>query len=114
LALNVVRIRSAFKGAAANRAGDLSLEQLIGGGTMLVDGGAMRFDAGDFGFQYFDPLRQFVLRQRPQILLDEQGQRIARPAGEEIVVIHGTRSVDRARTQVNKLAAPEVRGGVNE
>ncbi len=89
MTLNVVRSGAAIKGGALARRGKLSLEQLIGGGTVLVGVGHMLFDADDFGLQDFDPLGELILRQGTQILLHEQGQRIARPAGEEVIVIHG-------------------------
>ena len=56
---------------------------------MLVDGGHMLLDSCDFTLQYFDALGELILRYRPQILPGQQGQRIAWPTGEEVVVIHG-------------------------
>jgi hypothetical protein len=89
LTLNVVRSGAAIKGGALARHGKLSLEQLIGGGSVFVDVGHMLLDADDFGLQSFDTLGELILRHWSQILLHEQGQWIAGPGGEEIVVIHG-------------------------
>jgi len=102
LTLNVVRSSAPIKGAASAGRGKLSLEQLIGGAAMLVDGGHVLFDPRDLGLQDFDAFGQFILGYRPQILLDEQGQGVLRPAGKEVILVHAA-SVDPDRSQVNKL-----------
>ena len=66
----------------------LSLEQLIGGASVLVDGGHMLLDTRDFRLQQLDPLGQLVLGHRSKVLLDEQAQRVLRAAGEEVVLVH--------------------------
>jgi hypothetical protein len=48
----------------------------------------MLFDSGDLGPQYFDPLTKLVERHRAQILANEQAQRIAGLAREEIIFVH--------------------------
>ena len=71
---------------------------------MLVDVRHVPFDAGDFGLERLDTLRQLILRQGAKVLLDEQGERVLRAAGEEVVLVH-LLSVDPDRPQVNKLPA---------
>ena len=103
MTLNVVRSAAPIKGAVAAGRDRLSLEQFIGGVPVPCGIREMLLDAGDFRLERFDPLVQFVDGQRTEVLLDEQGQRILRPAGEEVVLVH-FRSVDPDRPQVNKLA----------
>lgn len=43
---------------------------------------------GDLGLEGFDPLVELVDRKRPEILANEQGQRIAGLAREEIIFVH--------------------------
>ena len=104
MTLNVVRSAAPIKGAAAAGRNSLSLEQLIGGAAMAFSIGEVLLDARDFGFQCLDPLIQFADRQRTEILFDEQSQRILRPAGKEVILVHDP-SVDPDKAQVNKLAA---------
>ena len=56
---------------------------------MGLGGRKMLFDPGDFLPQQYDPLIELGHRQRPEILLADQGQRIGRPGGEEVVLVHG-------------------------
>ena len=56
---------------------------------MLGCGVHVRFDAGDLRPQDFDPLLQFLDRQRIEVLPAERDERIVGLAGEEIVGIHG-------------------------
>ena len=49
----------------------------------------MLFDTGDFALEQLDPLLKLIDGEWPQILLDQQRQRVLWPAGEEIIVIHG-------------------------
>ena len=67
----------------------LFLEQLFGGRTMSRSGIHMRFDPCDFALQRLDPGGKFELRQGPEVLLHEQGQRVLRAAGKEVVLVHG-------------------------
>lgn len=48
----------------------------------------MLLDPSDLAFQNLDPLLKLGDRQGPEVLADEQAERVARPAGEEIVVVH--------------------------
>lgn len=50
---------------------------------------AMTLDAFDFGLESFDSSGKLIERQRPEVLLDEQDERIVRFRGKEIVEIHG-------------------------
>ena len=105
MTLNVVVSEAPIKGAAARKAGGLSLEQGIGGTAMLLGRRDMRFDPGDLTLQDLDSFVELGDRNRTEVLLDQQGQRVARAAGEKVVVVHRPCSVDPARGQVNKLAA---------
>ena len=64
------------------------LEQVFSGRSVGRDGLHMGFDPGNFGPQRFDPSRQLILRERAKILLEEQGQRILRLAGKEVILVH--------------------------
>ena len=48
----------------------------------------MLFHPGDLGLEDFDPLIELVDRQGAEILANEQGQRIAGLAREEIIFVH--------------------------
>ena len=76
MTLNVVVFDAPIKGAAAQKAGGLALEQRIGRASVLLGSGDMGFDA------------KFRDRKGAEILTDQQGQRIGRAAGEKIVVVH--------------------------
>ena len=52
----------------------------------------MLLDAGDLDPEGLDPFIELIDRQGAKVLLDEQGQWVARPAGEEIIVVHGGRN----------------------
>ena len=56
---------------------------------MGLGGCKMLLDPGDLLPQQLDPLVEFGDRQRPEILLADQGQRIGRPGGKEVVLVHG-------------------------
>ena len=73
MTLNVVGSAAPIKGAGAINRGDLSLEQLIGGGAMLLNPVDMRLDPRDFALQRLDPLVELVDRDRVEILLDQLG-----------------------------------------
>ena len=64
------------------------LEQLIGGAAVTRGIGHVGFDALDFGLQGFNPSLELVDRQRPKVLLGDLRQRVLRPAGEEVVLVH--------------------------
>ena len=49
----------------------------------------VRFDAGDLGFERFDPLLQLRDRQRVEVLLGQRDQRIVGFARKEFVEVHG-------------------------
>ena len=68
----------------------------------MVNGGVQPF-AGpfDFGRKRPDPQIQLLDRERVEILLAEQGERIARLAREEFVDVHVLK-VDRIAAYVNK------------
>lgn len=68
---------------------------------MLANISDMGLDPLDFLAEDGDPFRQLVERQRPQILLDGLGQRVLRPAGKEVILVH-VGSVDRRWPAVNK------------
>ena len=74
--------------------------------------GHMLFDAGYFALERLDPGSQFVDGKRPEVLLDQLGQRILRAAGKEVILVHAD-NVDPWRAQVNK-ARTTVNGGVDE
>jgi hypothetical protein len=86
--LNVVGSEGPIKGLTAPPAINLSLEQLIGGISMLGGVGHMPLDAGNFAFENFDPFAQLVDRYWAEVLANEQGQRIAGLAREEIIFVH--------------------------
>jgi len=108
---NVVRLAPPIKGLAPDRSESLVeqvehrlprtaigwrsigtkllFEQLVGGVTMAGGVGQMLFDPGDLLPENFDPLAQLVDRHRAEVLLDEQGQRVAGLAREEIIFVHG-------------------------
>ena len=65
-----------------------SPEQLIGGASVGFGFGHVRFNAGNLTFKHCDPLFELGHRQRPQLLFARQGQRIDRPRGKEVVLIH--------------------------
>jgi len=67
----------------------LFLEKLIRGRAVGRDCLHMRLDPGDFALQRSDPRVQLILRERPEVLLHEQGQRVLRLAGKEVVLVHG-------------------------
>lgn len=48
----------------------------------------MLFHSGDLGLEDLDPLIELVNRKRSEILTNEQGQRVAGLAREEIIFIH--------------------------
>ena len=75
--------------------------------------GQMLLDPGYFALECLDPLIEFIDRQRAEVLLDEQGQRVLRLAGKEVILVHGG-IVDPPRPQVNKLAPGRGCGGVDE
>ena len=54
--------------------------------------GQMLPDAGDLALEKLDPLIELINRQGAKVLFDEQGQGVARPAGEEVIVVHGRRN----------------------
>ena len=64
----------------------------------------MLLDAGDFRFQRLDPFVQLGDGDRTEVLLDEQGQRILRLAGKEVILVHGRRVVV-VRNDVNSVLA---------
>jgi hypothetical protein len=88
LTLNVVVFDAPIKGAAAQKAGGLALEQRIGRASVLLGSGDMGFDARNFGLKRLDSLAKLGDRKGAEILTDQQGQRIGRAAGEKIVVVH--------------------------
>ena len=55
---------------------------------MALGFGLMLLDTGDLGLEQGDPLLQLGHRKRPEILLADQGQRVLRPAGKEVVLVH--------------------------
>jgi hypothetical protein len=66
-------------------------EKRLGDRLMSGRGGAMRLDARDLAFKDFDPLAQFVARQRIERLLDQRCQHIVAAAGK-VVIVHGASS----------------------
>ena len=48
----------------------------------------MLFHSGDLGPEDFDPLIELVNRERAEVLTNEQGQRVAGLAREEIIFVH--------------------------
>ena len=46
-------------------------------------------NAGDLGVERFDPFFQLLDRKGIEILLEQQGERVARAPGKEFVQIHG-------------------------
>ena len=67
----------------------LLLEQFVCSAAMAGGVSHMLLDTSDFGLEKLDPLLELVDGEWAKILLGEQRQRIGRPAGEEIIVIHG-------------------------
>lgn len=118
---NVGLFRCAIKGkGTGSRCGSsqpvicrqLFLEQFVGSAAVPCGIGHMLLDAGDFALQRLDPGGQFVDGKRPEVLLDHLGQRILRPAGKEVILVHAD-NVDPCRAQVNK-ARNYLNGGVDE
>ena len=70
---------------------------------MALGIGQMLLDPVDFALERFDPLLELIDRQWSKVLLDEQGQRVLRAAGKEVILVHRT-NVDPTLPQVNKLA----------
>jgi hypothetical protein len=83
-----VDLAAPIKGAAAWRMVNLSLEQLIGGAAVAFGVGHMLLDPRDFLFEGLDPSDQLVDRQRPEVLLDQLGQRILWLVRKKLVQIH--------------------------
>ena len=48
----------------------------------------MLFHPGDLGLEDLDPLIELVNRKRAEVLTNEQGQRVAWLAREEIIFVH--------------------------
>ncbi len=66
----------------------LLFEQLIGRVSVTFGVGEMLLDPGNFLPEKLDPLTQLIDRQWAEILANEQGQRVAGLAREEIIFIH--------------------------
>src|SRR5688500_1778148 len=91
---NVIRSAPPIKGSETVFP-NLPLEQLFGGRAVAVDPLDMRLDAGNFGLQGRDSLVELLDRQRIEVLLDEPGQRIGGFVGEQLVEVHGGKSLTR-------------------
>ena len=91
----------------------LFLEQLVGRAAVAGRIGQMPLNPGDLALQGLDPFLQLVYRQRAKVLLDEQGQRILRLAGKEVVLVHAA-NVDPWRVQVNKARAAVTGASMSE
>jgi len=55
---------------------------------MALGVGHMLLDPGDFGLEQLDPLLKLIDRKRPKVLLHNLGQRVLRPAGKEVILVH--------------------------
>src|SRR5205085_3829823 len=64
-------------------------EQLLCDRAMILGGGDLGADPGDLAFQSLDALLELLDRQRIEILLHQQGERVAGLAWEELVQVHG-------------------------
>lgn len=114
---NAIKGKEAGQGCGSSHrvlCAQLFFEQLVRRAAMTRGIGHMLLDTSDFGFEQLDPLLELVNRKWPQVLLRKQGKRILRPAGEEVIVVHGGGNVDPRRRQVNKLAPVGSNGGVDE
>jgi len=63
-------------------------EQLVGSAAMAGGVGHMLLDPGDLGLEGSDPFLELVDRQRAEILLQQQSQRVLGLAGKEVVLVH--------------------------
>jgi hypothetical protein len=75
---------------ARPRARNSPLEELFGGGPMVLRTSHMRFDAADLGLESLDPRLELLEGHGVEILLCKCDQRIVGLAREEVVQIHGS------------------------